>query len=140
MGRPASKMPTPSCRPTIVKKRTKKFKRFQSDRFMRVGESWRRPKGIDCAMRRKFKGTAPMPNIGYGSDKRTRHMLRNGFYKFRVRSPAEVEMLLMHNGVYACEIAKQISARNRKKIIQRCDELNVKVLNRMARMTTEENE
>lgn len=44
-----------------------------------VQESWRRPKGIDSRVRRKFKGCGViMPNIGYGSNKKTRHVLPNG--------------------------------------------------------------
>ncbi|KAL6989284.1 hypothetical protein U1Q18_015033 [Sarracenia purpurea var. burkii] len=48
-------------------------------------ENWRRPKGIDSSVRRKFKGCTLMPNIGYGSNKKTRHYLPNGFKKFLVR-------------------------------------------------------
>ena len=47
----------------IVKKRTAQFKRHQSDRFDRVGESWRKPKGIDNCVRRRFKGQAVMPKV-----------------------------------------------------------------------------
>ena len=59
--------------------------------------SWRRPKGIDSRCRRKFKGTTLMPNIGYGSSKKTKHLLPNGFLKFIVHNVADLSMLLMHN-------------------------------------------
>merc|ERR1711910_249613 len=58
---------TPASRPKIVKKRTKKFTRHQSDRYDKLKRNWRRPKGIDNRVRRKFKGMYKMPNIGYGS-------------------------------------------------------------------------
>jgi len=41
-------------------------------------ESWRRPKGIDSRCRRKFRGVTVMPNIGYGTNKKHRHILPNG--------------------------------------------------------------
>ena len=59
--------------------------------------NWRRPKGIDSRVRRKFKGCTLMPNIGYGSDKKTRHYLPNGFKKFVVHNAKELELLMMHN-------------------------------------------
>merc|ERR1711916_200925 len=99
--------------------RRNKFKRFQSDRFMRVGESWREPRGIDSRLRRRFKGSMPQPKIGYGSNKKTRHMLPNGMYKFRVFNVKEVELLLMHNRKYCLEIAGTVSRKNRESILQR---------------------
>ncbi|RZC68133.1 hypothetical protein C5167_031387 [Papaver somniferum] len=80
----------------IIKKRVKAFKRPHSDRYHRVGESWRRPKGIDSRVRRKFKGVTLMPNICYGSYKKTRHFL-HGFKKFIVHNVKEIELLMMHN-------------------------------------------
>jgi len=74
----------------IVKKRTKAFKRHQSDRYHGVKESWRKPKGIDNRVRRRFKGQTPMPKIGYGSNKKTRHMIPSGHKVMLVHNVKEV--------------------------------------------------
>lgn len=47
----------------IVKKHTKSFNRHQSDRFKCVDPSWRKPKGIDNRVRRRFSGQAAMPKV-----------------------------------------------------------------------------
>jgi len=132
------RMPTPISRIKIVKKRVKKFPRFQSDRFHCVHESWRKPKGIDNRVRRRFKGAKRMPKIGYGSNKKTKFLLPNGFYKFVVSNIKDLELLLMHNRKYAAEIAHNVSTRKRKEILERALQLDIKVTNANARVRTEE--
>ncbi|TLS31341.1 hypothetical protein PpBr36_03628 [Pyricularia pennisetigena] len=121
----------------IVKKRTKSFMRHQSDRFKRVDPSWRKPKGIDNRVRRRFRGNLAMPSIGYGSNKRTRHMMPSGHKAFLVQNVNDVELLLMHNQVFAAEIAHNVSSRKRIEIIARAKQLGVKVTNPKAKVTTE---
>ncbi|KAF4357423.1 hypothetical protein G4B88_009742 [Cannabis sativa] len=103
-------------------------------------ESWRRPKGIDSRVRRKFKGVTLMPNIGYGTDKKTRHYLPNGFKKFVVNNVNELELLMMHNRTYCAEIAHNISTRKRKEIVERASQLDVVVTNSLARLRSQEDE
>ena len=135
----------PLSKPKIVKKRTKTFARHQHQQFLRIGtkskgDTWRKSKGIDSRVRRRFKGTIPQPSIGYGSDKNTRNLLPNGFLKFVVSNPKELEMLLMHNNKFAVEIAHNVSARKRKEIVERAEQLNIRVANGNAKLRAEESE
>jgi large subunit ribosomal protein L32e len=58
---------TPLTKVNILKKRTKSFERHQHQQFWRIGRSsWRKQKGIDSRVRRRFKGTIPQPAIGFG--------------------------------------------------------------------------
>ncbi|KAH0441455.1 60s ribosomal protein l32 [Colletotrichum camelliae] len=127
----------------IVKKRTKLFNRHQSDRFMRVDRSWRKPKGIDNRVRRRFRGNMTMPSdslalqIGFGSNKKTKYMMPSGHKAFLVSNVNDVNLLLMHNRTYAAEIAHNVSSRKRIDIISRAKQLGVKVTNPKAKVTTE---
>lgn len=134
-------MVTPLVKRKQIKKRVKGFMRHQSDRFMRIHTdrpTWRRPKGIDSRVRRRFKGQIKMVNIGYGTNKKDRHVLPNGFIKFRVNNVRDVELLMMQNRTYAAEIASAVSVRKRKAIVERAEQLNVKVLNGNAKLRTDE--
>lgn len=123
-----------------VTKRPHKIKRFQSNIFKRVKESWRKPRGIDCRVRRKFKGNIRMPTVGSGTDKKTRHRLPNGFYRFLVSNVKDLELLMMQNRTYAAEIAHNVSTRKRKAIVERATHLNIALTNGDARLRAEENE
>merc|ERR1719421_2548262 len=105
-------MATALSKKTIVKKHPKKFTRFQAHMYKRIG----------------------------GSNKKTAHMVPNGFLKFRVTCPKDIEMLLMHNGKYAAELAGNLSAKTRREVVKRADQMNVCVLNRNSRLTTEESD
>ncbi|EGX47484.1 60S ribosomal protein L32 [Orbilia oligospora] len=121
----------------IVKKHKKRFNRHQSDRFKCVDASWRKPKGIDNRVRRRFKGQAAMPKIGYGSNKKTRHMTPSGHKAFLVHNVNDVDLLLMHNHTFAAEISHAVSSRKRIEIVAKAKALGVKVTNPKGRVTTD---
>uniref|UniRef100_A0A0M3I091 60S ribosomal protein L32 n=3 Tax=Ascaris TaxID=6251 RepID=A0A0M3I091_ASCLU len=124
----------------IVKKHTRRFTRHESDRYHRLRPNWRKPKGIDNRVRRRFKGQRRMPKIGYGNAKATRHMLPNGFRKVLIRNVKDLDMLLMQNKRYMGEVAHSVSSRKRKDIVERAQQLNIKLTNGNARVRSEENE
>ena len=70
-------------------------------------------------MRRRFKGTVRMPKIGYGSNKKTRHIMPNGYRRLVVKNVKDVELLLMHNASFAAEIAHNVSSRKRIEILEK---------------------
>merc|ERR1711977_645259 len=133
-------MVLPLVKTKIVKKFGRKFKRYQSDRKIAVKESWRHPRGIDGRQRRKFRGIGPQPNVGYGSNKKTRHTLPNGFLKFTINNLKDLELLLMHNRKYCAEIALNVSTQKRKAIVERAEQLNIALTNGNARLRSQEEE
>lgn len=81
-----------------------------------------------------------MPNIGYGSAQRTRHMLPSGFKKFIVHNVKELEVLMMQNRVYCAEIAHAVSSKKRRDIVERAKQLSVRITNGNGRIRSQENE
>merc|ERR1712000_794501 len=124
-----AKMPQPLNRVQVVKKHKKKIVRIHSDRYKCLSTSWRRPRGIDSRWRCRFHGLQKLNNIGYGSNKKTRHILPNGYKKFLITKMGDLEMLLMHNRTYCGEIAHNVSVRNRAKIVERAAQLDVVLTN-----------
>ncbi|KAM4851429.1 large ribosomal subunit protein eL32-like [Thomomys bottae] len=130
----------PLMKPKIVKNRTKKFICHQSDPYVKIKRNWRKPRGIDNRVRRRFKGQILMPNIGYGSNKKTKHMLPSSFWKFLVHYVKELEVLLVYNKSYCAEIAHNVSSKNRNAIVERAAQLAIRVTDPSARLRGEESE
>ncbi|KAH8922088.1 60S ribosomal protein L32 [Atractiella rhizophila] len=121
-----------------IVKRSKPFARHQSDRYHSVKSNWRKPKGIDNRVRRRFKGQIAMPSIGYGTNKKHKHTLPNGFKKLLVSNPHQLSLLMMHNKSFCAEIAHNVSSRKRIAIVEKAKVLGVKLTNSGARVRTEE--
>ncbi|MBZ3872955.1 60S ribosomal protein L32 [Sciurus carolinensis] len=108
--------------------------------YVKIKRNWRKPRGIDNRVPRRFMGQILMPNIGYGNNKKTKHMLPSGFRKFLVHNVKELEVLLLCNKSYCAEIAHNVSSKNRKAIVERAAQLAIRVTNPNARLCSEENE
>ena len=65
-------------------------------------------------------------------------MLPNGFKKFQIRCPQDLEILLMNNRTFAGEVAHNLSARVRAQIVKRAAELDVKLMNAKSKLKSEE--
>jgi large subunit ribosomal protein L32e len=122
----------------IVKKKTKKFVRLQSDRFKRVKPSWRHVRGIDSRIRRKYRGTPTHPSSGFGSDKETKYLLPNGFKPYRVHNEKDLEPLFTQNTKYAVVIGHAVGGALRRKIEQIAKDKNLVVVNEGARQKKQE--
>ena len=120
----------------IVKKRVGKQLRFETDRHVRMAKSWRKPRGIDCRVRRRYRGTIRMPKIGYGSNNKTKHLLPNYRKKFVVNNVAELDLLLMNKETYCAEIAATVGASKRIEILKRAEELSVRITNKKSAKIT----
>jgi len=129
----------PQVHKKILKKRINRFVRFESDCYPgKLAESWRRPRGIDNRVRRRFRGNKQMAKIGFGSDKKTRHLLPSGFKKFLIRNESDLEILLMNNTQFAGEIAHNVSAKKKAQFVKRAAELNVRIINKKGKLTVDE--
>lgn len=110
------------------------FKRHHSDRYMRVKESWRVPRGLDNRMRKKHLGMPVMPGKRYGKPAIIRHILPNGLREVVVRNVDDLRALTSVNRRYCATIEHSVSARKRIEIVNEAKLLGICVTNAKARL------
>jgi len=81
-----------------------------------------------------------MPKIGYRNAKKTRHVHKDGFKHFVVHNVRELDVLMMQNRTFAAVIGHAVSSKKRKDLVERAQQINVRIVNSNARLRSEENE
>ena len=116
----------------LMQERKKKpwFRRQQWWQYAKLRhKSWRRPRGIHSKMRRHYGYRPPVVRIGYSSPKLVRGLHPSGFKEVLVYNASQL------NGIDASKeairIAHSVGRKKRMEIIEKADELGIKVLNRV---------
>ncbi|MBS3052011.1 MAG: 50S ribosomal protein L32e [Candidatus Aenigmarchaeota archaeon] len=107
-------------------KRKPKFLR-QGQYLKRVGEKWRKPRGIHSKLRQKKKGKGNIPNVGYMAPKNLRGLHPSGFMEKFVENANQLSSI--DSKKESVRISSKVGERKRKEIIKRSKELNLKILN-----------
>ncbi len=113
----------------MISGRRPAFKRQEWFRYSKLGEKWRKPKGIHSKMKRCLKRRPPMVDIGYRGPKTVRNLHPSGFEEVLIFNVDGLEGIDPKK--QAVRIGGTVGTKKRIAIEDRADELGIRVLNRM---------
>lgn len=116
------------------KAKKKVFKRYHSDRYMRLRTTWRHPRGLDNRVRKKHRGVPEMPGKRYKTPELLKDLLPCGLREVIVRNLSDLKALTSVNRRYCATIASTVGARTRVEIVNEAKLLGIHVTNAMARL------
>lgn len=110
-----------------ISKKRPHFKRFESWRFVRIKDQWRKPRGIDNKMRTEEKGWPKSVKVGYRGPAAVRGLHPSGMEEVMVWNPRDVEEVDAETQV--ARIGGSVGGRKREAILAKAEELDIRVLN-----------
>jgi large subunit ribosomal protein L32e len=110
-----------------INDRRPEFVMQESWRYKRIGERWRKPKGIDSKMRLGVKGWPKLVKVGYRGPRMARGLHPSGYRDVLVHNINELQGL--NPKTDAARLASKLGAKKRSELIGRARELGIKVLN-----------
>jgi large subunit ribosomal protein L32e len=110
-----------------AKKKKPAFVRSESWRYMKLKESWRKPRGLDDKMRRKIKGWPPSVSVGYKGPKAARGLHPSGYKEVLVHNAKELSDI--DPKTEAARIAHTVGKKKRAQIMAEAKKLKVLILN-----------
>ncbi len=95
----------------------------------RIKDNWRRPRGIDCAQRKKLKKAGKHPSIGYKNPDALQHLHPSGKHEVLISSASEVELLALEPKNTIIRIRKSVGKKKRELIRKIAFEKGYEVVN-----------
>ncbi len=109
-------------------KKKPRFIRSDADRLKRLGQSWRKSRGVDGKIRKEIFGKPRKPRAGFGRDRRDRAVHPSGYREVIVHNSADLDGI--DALTQAVRISSGVGLLKREKILAKADELRIRVLNR----------
>lgn len=104
-----------------------KFTRQDAHKKVRLGNKWRRPKGLHSKMRLSKKGYNKSVSIGYGSPKNKRGLDKSGLKLIIIKSLKELEKIDVKEECIA--VAKTIGLKKKVEILKQAVKKSINVVN-----------
>ncbi len=114
-----------------IKKRTPTFLREEWFRYKRIPNNWRRPDGITSKMRINLKYRPNKVRIGYRGPKKVRGLHSSGFEEITIHNINELQNI--DNKKQAIRIGSTVGTKNRLKIEEKAEDLDIRILNFVGR-------
>ena len=111
----------------MINKRRPHFRQFESWRFVRIKDHWRKPQGIDNKMRYNLKGWPRSVNVGWRGPAEVRGLHPSGMEEVAVWNTRDLEDVNPQTQV--ARIGGKVGGRKREAIKTRAEELNIRILN-----------
>jgi large subunit ribosomal protein L32e len=110
-----------------INKKRPHFKRFESWRYRRIPDQWRKPRGIDNKMRTEESGWPKKVKIGYRGPSAVRGLHSSGFEEILIWNLNDLEKV--NPDTQVVRIGGTVGRRKKEKINEKAKELKIHILN-----------
>jgi large subunit ribosomal protein L32e len=111
-----------------ISARRPEFLRQEWFRYAKLGKKWRKPRGMHSKMRRHYKYRPTIVSIGFRGPALVRGLASSGFQEVLVYNPSNLDAI--DPKTQAAKIGGTVGGKKRSAIIEKADQLKIRVLNR----------